>query len=256
MPALAAVLGRRRQLCEAACLPPHRQRHRVEGHFGIAALRRHRGFEAEERCAELAHPLDDVVVASADTEANALRMERAVAHEVTDELREVGRHPARNAGLVIATPVELSERWQRHVLRLADEAVQHQRYAIAGLDLSEAPPAPIALDVDDLDPVRRRALDSIAAARLDRDDLLEAVDVELRRLPGTVVRRDVHLELLPLLAGRVAEAAEPYEAAARRDEAVADKASGRREHRRLRVAVTADLAAVERLIPGAPAGRE
>jgi len=177
-------------------------------------------------------------------------MERTIAHEVADELSELRRHPAGDVRAEVSSPVEIAQRRKLDLLRLADETVEHQRDAVVLLDLGEAPPDPIAFGVDDLDPVRRGSLDAIAAIGLDRDDLLKAVDVELRRLTRPVVGRDLHVEVLPLRADRIAERAESDETAARRDEAVADKAAGRREHRRLRVPVAVHLAEVQHVVPG------
>src|SRR5438093_1181683 len=148
-------------------------------------------------------------------------MEGAVAHEVADELCEFRRHPPRDARPKVGGPVEVAERRKRDLLGLTDKAVEHERHAIVLLDLGKSSPDPVTLGVDNLDPVRRRPLDPVAAARLYRDDLLEAVDVELRRLSRPVVRRDFHIEGLPLGAYRIANRAEPDEAVAPAAEAVA-----------------------------------
>src|SRR5438876_1172977 len=136
-------------------------------------------------------------------------MERAVAHEVANELGELGSHRLRHASAEVRRPVELTERRKRNLLRLADHAVQHEWDPVAVADLAESLPGPDALGVDDLDPVSRRPLDAVAAPRLDGDDTLEAVDVELRRLPRTVVRGDLDVEALPLSPDGVAKRPEP-----------------------------------------------
>jgi hypothetical protein len=82
----------------------------------------------------------------------------------------------------------------------------------------------------------RCALDAVAATGLDRDDLLVAVDVELARLAGPFVGRDLEIERLPLVADRVAEAAKPDEPAARRHEALSDETARGSEDGGLRVA--------------------
>ena len=81
------------------------------------------------------------------------------------------------------------------------------------LDLGEATPAPVSVLVDDFDSMRRRSLDAIPAVRFDRDDLLETVDVELRRLARSLVGGHFDVERLPLLPDRVSEAPESHEAA-------------------------------------------
>ncbi len=199
---------------------------------------------------------DDVAILRGDAEPQALRVERAVAHEVAHELGELRRHRPGNAGALVGCPVEFAERRQLDILRLADEAVQHQRHTVARGDLGEAPPHPVAIGVDDLDPVRRRALNAVAASRLDGDDLLEAVHVEARCLARPLVGRHLDVEVLPLRPDGVTEGAQPHEPAARRDEAVPDEAAGRCEHRGLRVAEAVHLAEVERFVPRAPRGGE
>ena len=161
---------------------------------------------------EFAEPLDDVVVPARDAEPEALRMERAVAHEVADELREFCVIAAARACGSPAFQWSSPSGGSSTSIGLSDDAVEHQRHAVAPLDLGEPPPNPAAVRRDDLDPVGRRALDPVAAAGLDRDDLLEPVDVELRRLPrassvATSRSRSCHFE-----PDRIAEAAEPARA--------------------------------------------
>src|SRR5436309_3296502 len=97
--------------------------------------------------------LDDVDVFSGDTEPNSLCVQGSVAHEVADELGELWRHCPRHARARVRGPVELTKRRQRNLVRLADEAVEHQRDAVALANLGEALPGPVAVLVDDLDPV-------------------------------------------------------------------------------------------------------
>src|SRR5947208_4498612 len=181
-------------------------------------------------------------------------MERTVAHEIADELCELRGHPAGNVRAEVGSPVEIAQRRKLDLLRLTDETVEHQRDAVLLLDLREAPPDPVAFGVHDLDPVRRGSLDAIATIGLDGDNLLEAVDIELRRLTRPVICCDLDIELLPLRADRIAEGAEPDEAAARRHEAVADKTAGRREHGRLRVPVAVHLTQIQDVVPRLAAG--
>ena len=110
MPALPAVLGGRRQLREATCLPPQRKRNRVEGDLGVAPLRGDAGVEPEECGAEIDETLNDVVVTCRDAEAKAFRVEGAVAHEIANELREIRSHAARDASPEVCSPVEVTER--------------------------------------------------------------------------------------------------------------------------------------------------
>src|SRR5438309_2051575 len=138
-------------------------------------------------------------------------MQGTVAHEVADELCELRRHPARDTRPGVGGPVEIAERRQFDLLRLADETVEHQRDAVVLLDLCESSPDPVAPGIDDLDPVRRRPLDAVATIRFDRHDLLEPVDVELRRLTRTIVGRDLYIELLPFRSDWISERAKPDE---------------------------------------------
>ncbi len=169
-------------------------------------------------------------------------MERAVAHEVADELGEVRGDVARHEGPVVRRPVRLRQWREGHLTGLADHAAERQRDAVAGPKIGEAPPLPVAVGVDDPDPVGGGALDPVAARGLDGDHRLGAVDVELRGRARSVVGGDLQVQVLPLLALGVAEALEADEASVRQDQAVADEAAGRREDGDLGVAVTVRLA--------------
>src|SRR5438093_9815762 len=149
-------------------------------------------------------------------------MERTVTHEVADELGEFRRHPAGDSRPEVGSPVEIAQRRKFDNLRLADEPVEHQRDAVVLLDLGEAPPDPIAVGVQDFDPMRRGSLDAVAPIGLNRDDLLKAVDIEARRLTRPPIRRDFDIELLPLRSDRIAERAEPDKSSTRRNKAVTD----------------------------------
>ncbi len=99
-------------------------------------------------------------------------MQRTVAHEVAHELSELRAHGPGDARPVIAVPVQISERRQRDLARLADQPSEHHRHPIAGLDLGQPSPRPIAIGIDDLDAVGRGALDPVAPLGLHRDHLL------------------------------------------------------------------------------------
>src|SRR5215210_2096585 len=92
MPTLAGVIGGWRKLRKAARFPPEHERNRVERNFDIALLRRDVGVESEEGRAEICQVLDDVLIVVRDAEAQPLRVQRAVTHEIADELCQFGRH--------------------------------------------------------------------------------------------------------------------------------------------------------------------
>src|SRR6266496_2717583 len=85
----------------------------------------------------------------------------------------------------------------------------------------------------------------LRAGCLDRDNLLVTVHVELTGLARTLVGRHLEIEWLPFRTHWITERAQSNESAARRHQAVADKATGWREHRRLRVAIAVYLAEIE-----------
>src|SRR5437870_2016043 len=97
MPALSAVLGGGRKFCEATRFPPQDERDGVDGHLGVAVLFGDARIKSEEGRDEIDEMLDDVRVLRRDTKAKPFRVERAVAHEVADELRELRRHLALRA---------------------------------------------------------------------------------------------------------------------------------------------------------------
>ena len=255
-PALAGMALERAVLREPARLPPDRQRDRVQRDLGVSLARQQVRVEAEELAAERDEPVEDVVVSVGHAEPDSLGMQRAVAHEVADELRELRAHRARDARPMVGVPVQITERRQRDRLRLADQRIEHHRDAVAGGDLGHPLPDPVAVGVDDLDAVRRRALDAVAARGLHRHDLLGAIDVELRRGARPLVGRHLDVEILPLGAVGVAEASQADQPAARRHEGALHEAARRREHRRLRVAVAVRLADLDGLLPRHPRGVE
>ena len=179
----------------------------VQRDLGVALARREVRLEPEQLAPELDETLEDVVVAVGHAEPDPLRVQRPVTHEVTDELGDLGAHRARHARRAVGVPVQVAQRRQRDLVRLADERVEHHRHTVAGRDLGHPLPDPVALAVDDLDAVRRSALDAVAARGLHRDDLFLAVDVELRRVAWPLVGRDLDVEILPLRAICVAQAA-------------------------------------------------
>src|SRR2546427_3070454 len=144
-PALAAVLRGRSMFGESARLPPRRKWHRVKVDVEVTVGFGRTRLEPEQILAQRLQMRDNVGVVPGDGKPNALRMQRAVAHEVTDELRQFGCHDARNTRVVVGCPVELSERRKRHLARLANEALQHERDAVTSLDLGEAPPDPVSI---------------------------------------------------------------------------------------------------------------
>src|SRR5271169_7184525 len=102
--------------------------------------------------------------------------------------------------------------------------------------------------------MHRGALKEVTTVRLDGDDMLHAVDVELARWPRSFIGRDVHIQVLPFIALFVAQHPEPHESSTRRHQAPRDKATRGREYRGLRVAVAVALAQLNRLVPRAPRG--
>jgi len=68
----------------------------VKGNLHIAALLRHRGFDAEQRAAQLAQAFHDVRLGGCHAEPESSGMQRAITHEVAHQLRQVGGHPARH----------------------------------------------------------------------------------------------------------------------------------------------------------------
>src|SRR5919198_3213607 len=176
-------------------------------------------------------------------------MERPVAHEVPDKFRKVARHDSGRVVVGIGRPVRVRQRRQLYGFRLADEPTEHQGHAIAGSDIGKPPPLPETVLVNDLDPVGGCSLDLIAAASSNGYNRLGAVDIELSRLFWTLVRRDPHIEVLPLIAVSSTELSETDEAAIGQDETVTDKAAGRGQDRRLGVAVSVTLAQSHCLIP-------
>src|SRR6202011_2974898 len=150
---LAAMTLVGRTLGKAARVPPDRQRNGMEAEFRVALARQQVTVYPEELLSELQESLYDVGVAVSDAEADALRVQRAVTHEVSDELGKFRRHRAWNAGAVIRVPVQVAKRRQRDFLRLAHHLADHHRHTIAFSNLGHSAPCPVALIVHDLDPM-------------------------------------------------------------------------------------------------------
>ncbi|MEJ7756741.1 MAG: hypothetical protein WKF83_10865 [Nocardioidaceae bacterium] len=95
-PALAGVVDPGQHLGEPCGLPPARQAHRGQRDLLVSLLRLDVRLEVEQTLGQDTEPLDDVEVGVSDTQPDALGVQASVAHEVADELGQLGRH--RRAG--------------------------------------------------------------------------------------------------------------------------------------------------------------
>src|SRR2546421_4441680 len=154
-------------LREPTRLPPFREAHRVESDFRVPVLRGHVTSEPEALLPKLLEPFHHVEVVIGHTEPDATRVERAVAHEVTNELGQLGRHAPRSAGMVLARPVRLRQRRKTDLLRLTDELIERQRHPVPGPQISEPSPFPSPGLVDHLHAMLRGSPDPIPPARPD-----------------------------------------------------------------------------------------
>ena len=202
--------------------------------------------------------VDDVEVAVGDAEPQALGVQRAVAHEVADELGELGSDaPEERARDARAVQCASASSGSSDLLGFTDELVERERDAVAGAKVGEAPPHPRAGLVDDLDPVLCRAPQAVAAARPHVDDGLDAVHVELRgaREP---LRRSAHRCPSGCHWSPIGSPSEPSRTRPRSvgNERAADEAAGRRQNGGLRVAHAEALAELDGFVPRALCGAQ
>src|SRR2546428_441317 len=176
-------------------------------------------------------------------------MQRAVAHEVADELSQVGCHLPRYESAVIRRPVSVGKWGQPHLGGVADHAPEHHRNAVAGANIAEAPPRPLARSVNNLDAMRCGALNPVATAGSNSDDRLCAVYEEFGGSPWSLICGDLGAENLPLVAVRITQPLQPDEAAIGEYQGVADETSRGREDCGLRVAVAVCASELDRIVP-------
>src|ERR1700678_4155107 len=127
----------------------------------------------------------DIQVSVGDAEPDALSVQAAVAHKVTDELGQFWCHDVRNTYVPVPGVVRLVEDGQRDRARFADQGAHLHRHDVTWGDVGQPLPLPFRRGrVHDLDAVGEGALDGVAAAGRDAAGRLLAVNEELRRLAG------------------------------------------------------------------------
>src|SRR5665213_856392 len=105
--------------------------------------------------------LNEVAVLRRDTEANALGVQRAIAHEVTNELSQVSRHATWHDGSVIRRPVGVGKRRELHRGWMSDHSAEHHRNAGAGANSAEASPSALPIAIHNLDAMHRCAYNPV-----------------------------------------------------------------------------------------------